>query len=126
MTRDAGGFGTVLYVALHATIHRHHASGLRHHIHLVNLAMARPTLDPRVQMLAMGPLISWAKVIDAHPRYRCFRFVISREFLNSRLVFGGGGVALHARAGIWEGHQLTWVRVRVAALALQLGRQGQM
>ena len=57
--------------------------------------------------------------VNTNPGNRLLRLGVFGEFLDGRLLFGDGDVALHALVCRREGHKLTRVRIRVAVLALQ-------
>ena len=126
MTGDAGTLGIMQFMAIDTTIHRRHALDVGHDFQLADVTVAHPTLHASVQMLAMIPRRSRENSIDSHPRHYCFRFLIPRQLLNAGLIFRGRVVTFHARGSIGEGHQTGSIWVGVTALALQLGRQGQM
>ena len=119
MTGNARGWGIMQFVATDAAAHRCHTLDLRHRIHLGNLAVTYLTRHTRVKMLSVGIPSPWQCGIHTHPRNWCRGLVVSREFLNTRLVFGNVGMTLHARTGGRVGHQNAGVWVCVTALALQ-------
>jgi hypothetical protein len=123
MTGDAGGLSIMQFMTTDTTVHRRHAFDVRHGLHLANVTVAHLTFHASVQMRAMIPRRSREDGIHPHPRHCCFRFLISRELLNTRLIFRDRGMTCHARGSIRERHQISRIRVPVTALALQTQRQ---
>jgi len=123
MASSAGALGIVQLMAIQTADHGVDAFHVGHHLHLADVAVAGLALHSRVQMRAMAPRHSWQDSVNSHPGHCRFRFVIRREFLNTRPVFSEGGMALHAGAGIGEGHQSAATGIAMAQLALQPQRQ---
>ncbi len=111
------------FVAVDAGGHRRDGGRLGHGCHLGDLSMARLALYAGVQMFAVRPVHAHGEFVDAHPRNGLPRLRVGRKFLDRRLVRGNRAVTGHARAGCWERHQIAWLGIGVAGLALQAQRQ---
>jgi hypothetical protein len=123
MTSRARGSGIVQLVAVEAANHGVHAFHVRHNLHLADVPVAHFALHSGVQMSPMAPCYSREDGVNPHPRNRRLRFVIRREFLNTRPILPEGGMTFHARGSLGESHQPATVGIRVTKLALQAQRQ---
>src|ERR1700694_1519520 len=118
----ADGRRIVCFMATDTDAHRGYARRFRHGFHLSDLAVTRFTFHARVQMLAMSPIHAWKNGINAHPRHLLLRLRKRGQLLDRRFALRDRGMTRHAGSYSREGHQLSWIRVRVARLTIQSQR----
>ena len=79
--------------------------------------MAHYALHASLDMLAMTPVYAGGELVDADPGNWLGGLAVPSKFLDCRLVFCDGHVALHAYCGRGEGHHVTGAGIGVAAAA---------